>query len=248
MATVNVAIDWTMPGDGGSPLTSYDGDYKRTQDASWTTAFTDRDAASARLFTIAGLNDVHRYDFRVRATNVVGDSVWGTLLNQQLTAAANKEEQVFNILPGGTRSGDRYELLAANMQRVAIRSGWIVGNGAAYLARVRLADDAQAFASGAPGSILIRLSTSSSGSGAEAGPEFTDAFESSGEFEFTVGTNVLRFAMSDLGDSTEPYDSGRLGSSNALQLKIDAWVAAVGSMGSTAYRDATKTIKLIGPA
>ena len=243
MAIVSAAISWTEPGSGGTALTSYDGQYKRNQDPNWTNAFTDRSASSARSFTITGLDDSHRYDFRVRATNSVGDGAWGTLLNQALAVTPTTQEQTFALTNGVRgRTTQTWSLSDSHIARTAIRPAWIAGGGAAYFGRFSLRHTDHLTEQ----QIEILLSTSSSGGGTGAGPEFTSAFESSGEIEVTVGTNVVRFDFSDIGDTSEPYEGDP--TDTAVRNAINAWVTAVAGMSANAYNAATKTIKLIGPA
>ena len=71
------------PDDGGSPITSYDLQYKRTVDSIWTEISDQTDLSE----TVTGLNAGTSYDFQVRATNDVGDSAWSATAQATTQAA-----------------------------------------------------------------------------------------------------------------------------------------------------------------
>ena len=64
-----VALSWTAPADGGSPITGYTVSYKPTAGSSWTTQAVTAPTTSA---TVSGLTNGTGYDFKVRAVNDIG--------------------------------------------------------------------------------------------------------------------------------------------------------------------------------
>jgi streptogramin lyase len=69
----SVTLAWTAPSsDGGSPVSGYTVAYKTTTDSDWTTV--QPDPATSLSMTISPLGNGTTYQFKVLATNVVGDS------------------------------------------------------------------------------------------------------------------------------------------------------------------------------
>ncbi len=65
-----VALSWTAPADGGSPITGYTVAYKATTAATWTTV--QPTPATGTSMTIGSLTNGMAYEFKVLATNAVG--------------------------------------------------------------------------------------------------------------------------------------------------------------------------------
>ena len=74
-------VYWAVPGDNGSPITSYSVEYKRAIDSTWTAytgtiGSTTIGGISYRSAAIVGLTAGTLHDVRVRATNAVESSAW----------------------------------------------------------------------------------------------------------------------------------------------------------------------------
>ena len=68
-----LAVSWSEPYSGGTPITDYDVRYKKSTVADWTAwAHT----GTARTATITGLLSMDTYDVQVRAQNSVGESAY----------------------------------------------------------------------------------------------------------------------------------------------------------------------------
>lgn len=68
-----VALTWSAPSDGGSPITDYIIEYKLSSSGTWLT-FSDGTSTSTSA-TVTGLTNNSAYDFRVKAVNSIGTSV-----------------------------------------------------------------------------------------------------------------------------------------------------------------------------
>jgi hypothetical protein len=104
-ATTDVAVTWTLNGDGGKPLTSI----SVTPFLNGTTAQTSVTAAttSSTSATITGLTSGSSYTFKVKATNVNGDSLDSAPSNS-ITVTTLVTVNYLVIAgggPGGGRSG-----------------------------------------------------------------------------------------------------------------------------------------------
>ncbi len=71
--TTSLAVMWTAPTTGGSPITGYDLQYRQAEATDWTAGPQDVTGTSA---TIIGLTADTVYHVQVRATNATGDSEW----------------------------------------------------------------------------------------------------------------------------------------------------------------------------
>ena len=78
-------VNWTAPGDGGSPIIDYTVQYKLSSSPTWT-SFVDG-VSSAPTATVTGLTVGATYDFRVSATNAVGSGAWSATMTAQTAAA-----------------------------------------------------------------------------------------------------------------------------------------------------------------
>lgn len=65
-----VALSWSAPANGGSPITDYLVEYRTSPAGSWTTFSHTASAATSR--TVTGLSNGTAYDFRVSAVNAIG--------------------------------------------------------------------------------------------------------------------------------------------------------------------------------
>ncbi|QBO36443.1 hypothetical protein EQG49_08160 [Periweissella cryptocerci] len=72
-----VKLTWTVPDDGGAPITGYTLRYKPTDsdDTAWVTYPTDGTATTA---TIDGLTNGQSYDFEIAAINYLGAGAYGS--------------------------------------------------------------------------------------------------------------------------------------------------------------------------
>ena len=68
-----LAVNWTAPHDGGSSITGYDVEYKKTSESTWGTWTHSGTGTST---TITGLDTGTTYEVRVRAKNTHGNSPW----------------------------------------------------------------------------------------------------------------------------------------------------------------------------
>ena len=82
ITATSVTLNWTAPTNtGGSPITSYRVEYKRSNVATYTVA-----TASSSPYVLTGLTAASAYNFRVSATNVTGTSAATAVLNASTTA------------------------------------------------------------------------------------------------------------------------------------------------------------------
>ena len=101
-----LSVSWTIPSsDGGSPITSYDLQWRRTGTTIWTVV--DNAWTSGGLsYTVTGLAAGTTYEIQVRAVNSVGDGPW-SLATSQTTAANQRPTATATGIPttvdgGGT--------------------------------------------------------------------------------------------------------------------------------------------------
>ena len=116
----SITIDWDVPlDDGGSPITSYDVEYKDA--VGWV------DAAGATFIT--GLTNSLLHDVRVRAVNAVGPGPWATLSITPYQFEPNFSVPAGTTLKAGdtvTISGDESlpgETVAIELQSAPIHLG-----------------------------------------------------------------------------------------------------------------------------
>ena len=74
-STTQVTVTWTAPHNGGVALDSFDVQYKRTADSTWS-SHTFSSSGSTTSTTVGSLTSGTSYDFQVRAGNTLGDSPW----------------------------------------------------------------------------------------------------------------------------------------------------------------------------
>jgi len=81
IGATSITLNWVAPTNtGGSPITGYKVEYKRSNVNTYTVA-----TASASPYQISGLTSGSAYNFRVSATNVTGTSVTTSVLNASTT-------------------------------------------------------------------------------------------------------------------------------------------------------------------
>ena len=85
-----LTIEWTHPGDGGSPLTRNFIEYRVEGTTDWTNWYRGETPTPVTRTVITNLAAATAYDVRVHATNAIGNSQW----TQSATA--------FSTLVGGT--------------------------------------------------------------------------------------------------------------------------------------------------
>uniref|UniRef100_A0A8C4S3C2 Titin n=1 Tax=Erpetoichthys calabaricus TaxID=27687 RepID=A0A8C4S3C2_ERPCA len=89
-----ITVGWTKPlFDGGSPVTGYCVEYKKTEDEDWLTAIQNLRGTE---FTVVGLTSGAEYVFRVKSINKVGLSEPSANSEPQI-AKEREEEPVFDI-------------------------------------------------------------------------------------------------------------------------------------------------------
>lgn len=89
-----LTVDWTTPvSDGGSAITSYLLEYKKTNDSTWTSISV---AAPATIHTISPL-DVGDYQVRITATNSIGASTATAPVSATVTPATPSTAPNINI-------------------------------------------------------------------------------------------------------------------------------------------------------
>lgn len=82
ITATSVTLNWVSPTNtGGSPITSYKVEYKRSNVAAYTAVTT-----ASSPYVVSGLTASTAYNFRVSATNITGTSVATTVLNASTTA------------------------------------------------------------------------------------------------------------------------------------------------------------------
>ena len=70
-----ITVGWTAPHNGGSALTGFKVQYKRSADSTWSThSFSSSGATTSTI--IGSLTTGTKYDVQVRATNSEGDGAW----------------------------------------------------------------------------------------------------------------------------------------------------------------------------
>ena len=87
-----LTIEWTHPGDGGSPLTRNFIEYRVEGTTDWTNWYRGETPTPVTRTVITNLAAATAYDVRVHSTNAIGNSQWA----QSATA--------FSTLVGGTAS------------------------------------------------------------------------------------------------------------------------------------------------
>lgn len=93
-------MSWTAPSDpGGSAITDYRIEYRRSTDTSWTTV--SHTASTAPSYTLGGLVNGTTYDFRVSAKNAVGVGAPSATVTKTTTAPSERLEC---ITPGSSNS------------------------------------------------------------------------------------------------------------------------------------------------
>lgn len=68
-----ISLSWSQGATGGSPITSYDIDYRVSPAGGWTSI---ADISPALGYVVTSLSNGTAYDFTIRATNAIGDSNW----------------------------------------------------------------------------------------------------------------------------------------------------------------------------
>ena len=71
-----LTIEWTHPGDGGSPLTRNFIEYRVEGTTDWTNWYRGETPTSVTRTVITNLQAATAYDVRVHATNAIGNSQW----------------------------------------------------------------------------------------------------------------------------------------------------------------------------
>ena len=71
-----LTIEWTHPGDGGSPLTRNFIEYRVEGTTDWTNWYRGETPTSVTRTVITNLAAATAYDVRVHATNAIGNSQW----------------------------------------------------------------------------------------------------------------------------------------------------------------------------
>ena len=95
-----LTVSWSGPPDGGSPITGYEVQYKRTSVSSWTSA----PSVSASPTTISGLVNGSSYNVRVRACNAVGCTVnWSSPLATEMPRTTPDRVTAPTLTPGDGR-------------------------------------------------------------------------------------------------------------------------------------------------
>ena len=87
-----LTVEWTHPGDGGSPLTRNFIEYRVEGTTDWTNWYRGETPTPVTRTVITNLQSATAYDVRVHSTNAIGNSQWV----QSATA--------FSTLVGGTAS------------------------------------------------------------------------------------------------------------------------------------------------
>lgn len=90
----SVTISWVKPlFDGGSPVTGYTVEYKKSDDTEWTTAITN---VRGTEYAVIALTSGAEYSFRVRSVNKVGPSEPSESTEPQIVKD-REEEPAFDI-------------------------------------------------------------------------------------------------------------------------------------------------------
>ena len=105
----------------------------------------------------------------------------------------------------------------AELPNIRLPIAWVQNNAVAYLVRLDLN-------SSAGNHTVVQLGATAEALGAVLGPEFVDVVENSLQITITVGANTFTFALSDIGDSTEPYGGVVAGS---VRTRMAAFITAV---------------------
>ena len=104
----SIGITWSVPDNGGKPISDYVVQYKRTSRTEWTT-FTDG-TSTATSATITGVNNGVSYVVRVAAVNPKGQGAWSA--------------ESTSVVPGNVP--DQIADLAATAQDGAVALTWTV--------------------------------------------------------------------------------------------------------------------------
>lgn len=118
---------------------------------------------------------------------------------------------------------------------------WVVGNATAYV-RIVFFNTAPLGSDNANQDLFLRVSTSDTGNGGDAGPDLIPSIESALQCRITVGSNVLLLdsAVADTVDTAEPYQNRwRKGSDTGMEMTAFMNALAAGTH--------TATVTLINP-
>ena len=117
-STTSLDVSWTAPTNTGRPaVTSYDFQYKKTIDDTWTDGPQNVTTTSA---SISGLVAEISYDVQVRATNDDGDGAW----SQSGTGATNAPP---NIAPTFTNGNNTSRNLAETVGDATVGTAGNIG-------------------------------------------------------------------------------------------------------------------------
>jgi hypothetical protein len=76
-----VSLHWDVPSDGGSAITDYEVQYRRSGTSTWI--FFDGGDSTDNHITVTGLTRNTWYEFQVRAVNAVGSGSWSSTFSNQ---------------------------------------------------------------------------------------------------------------------------------------------------------------------
>ncbi len=134
-----LTVGWSAPADGGSPITGYEVQYKRTTVSSWTSAPSV--SATTTETTITGLAEGTEYDVEVRAVNEGGagdwssTEMWPTLPGEPAISAVTSGDRTLTVRWNAPNDGGA-RITSYDVQRRSgggnwslIRGAWSTGDG-----------------------------------------------------------------------------------------------------------------------
>ena len=211
-SSTQITATGVAPDDGGSPITSYD--WRHRVRGSGGSGWVDRSNVTNLTQSFSGLDASTEYDFRFRATNIVGNSPYSFPVRE--TTEDAPPVTVDHAVAGGDLSWG-FEIPEATVTHVAATPGTVSLTGfTSGVTFIRWSDDqllgsdfsldggdqtlSDAFmwyTGGAAGQVGIYLS------GVNA--RFTADFEATGTFTFTASDGeTLEVQIAD-ASMTEPY-------------------------------------------
>ena len=108
-----LTIEWTHPGDGGSPLTRNFIEYRVEGTTDWTNWYRGETPTPVTRTVITNLAAATAYDVRVHSTNAIGNSQWvqsATAFSTLAGMSTNTRRRARPRLPARRRSGSRWPL------------------------------------------------------------------------------------------------------------------------------------------
>ena len=118
-----LTIEWTHPGDGGSPLTRNFIEYRVEGTTDWTNWYRGETPTPVTRTVITNLAAATAYDVRVHATNAIGNSQWTQSATAFSTLAGMSTNTAATGAPAITGTAAVGQVLAVDLTGIADADG-----------------------------------------------------------------------------------------------------------------------------